>query len=45
MFQEFPRIKRKLWSGHLWSPSHFLWTTGHVSLDVLKKYGESQGDK
>jgi len=45
LFQEFPRIKRKLWGGHLWSPSYFLCTTGQVTLDALKKYVESQGDK
>lgn len=45
LFQEFPRIKRKLWGGHLWSPSYFLCTTGQVTLDSLKKYVESQGDK
>ena len=45
LFQEFPRIKRKLWAGHLWSPSYFLCTTGQVTLDALKKYVESQGDK
>ena len=45
LFQEFPRIKRKLWGSHLWSPSYFLCTTGQVTLDALKKYVESQGDK
>ena len=45
LFQEFPRIKRKLWGGHLWSPSYFLCTTGQITLDALKKYVESQGDK
>ena len=45
LFQEFPRIKRKLWGGHLWSPSYFLCTTGQVTLDALDKHVESQGDK
>jgi putative transposase len=45
LFQEFPRIKRKLWGVHLWSPSYFLCTTGQVTLDALKKHVESQGDK
>jgi len=44
LFQEFPRIKKKLWGGHLWSPSYFLCTTGQVTLDALKKYVESQGE-
>ena len=45
LFQEFLRIKRKLWGGHLWSPSYFSCTTGQVTLDALKKHVESQGDK
>ncbi|MBD3186130.1 IS200/IS605 family transposase [Candidatus Bathyarchaeota archaeon] len=45
LFQEFPRMKRELWGGHLWSPSYLLCTTGQVTLDCLKKYVASQGDK
>jgi putative transposase len=45
LFKEFPSIKSKLWDGHLWSPSYFLATTGQVTLDQLKKYVESQGQK
>ena len=43
LFKEFPEIKKKLWTGALWSPSYFLITTGQVTLDQLKKYVESQG--
>lgn len=43
LFKEFPEIKRKLWRGHLWSPSYFVCTTGQVTLDQLKRYVESQG--
>lgn len=45
LFQEFPRIKKKSWGGHLWSPSYFSCTTGQVTLDVLKKHVESRGEK
>ena len=34
--------KKQLCKGHLWSPSYFLATTGQVTLDMLKKYVESQ---
>lgn len=44
LFQEYPEIKMKLWKGHLWSRSYCLLTTGQTTLDVLKKYVESQGD-
>jgi REP element-mobilizing transposase RayT len=43
LFLKFPKIKQKLWNGHLWSPSYCLITTGQVTLDQLKKYVESQG--
>ena len=45
LFREFPEIKNQLWKNHLWSPSYFLATTGQVTLDILKKYVESQSFK
>jgi len=41
--RKFPQVKEKLWKGHFWSPSYFLATSGQVTLEVLKKYVESQG--
>jgi len=43
--RKFPEVKKKLWKGMFWSRSYFLATTGQVTLDVLKKYVESQGGK
>ena len=43
--QEFPEIKAMLWGGSFWSNSYFTASTGQVSLDVLMRYMESQGDK
>ncbi|WP_258188470.1 IS200/IS605 family transposase [Candidatus Hakubella thermalkaliphila] len=37
IFREFPEVKKKLWGGHLWSPSYFLRSTGQVTLEDLKK--------
>ncbi len=45
LFQEFPEIKIRLWRGHLWSRSYCLLTTGQTTLDVFKKYVESQGEE
>ncbi len=42
LFMEFPEIKLKLWKGRLWSRSYCLLTTDQTTLDVLKKYVESQ---
>jgi putative transposase len=41
--RNFPYVKKELWKGILWSSSYFLATTGQVTLDVLKRYVESQG--
>lgn len=43
LFQEFPEIRLKLWKGHLWSTSYCLLTTGQTTLDILKRYVQSQG--
>ena len=43
--KEFPSIRKKLWKEHFWSQSFCLLTTGGASIDVIKKYIESQGDK
>ena len=45
LFLEFPEIKLKLWKGHLWSRPYCLLTTGQTTLDVLRRYIESQGDE
>ncbi|MBO3801427.1 MAG: IS200/IS605 family transposase [Thermoproteota archaeon] len=42
--RNFPEVKEKLWKGVFWSPSYFLATTGQVTLGVLKKYVEEQGN-
>ena len=41
--KEFPEIRKTLWKEYFWSRSYFLMTTGGVTLDILKKYVESQG--
>jgi len=43
--RNFPEVKEKLWRNAFWSPSYFLATSGQVTLDVLKAYVESQGEK
>jgi putative transposase len=42
--RKFPEVKERLWKGVFWSPSYFLATTGQVTLDVLKRYVEEQGE-
>lgn len=43
--KEFPEIKEQLWADSFWSKSFFLATTGRVTLDTLKQYVETQGEK
>lgn len=42
IFQEFPQLKRRLWGGHLWSPSKYAVTVGGAPLETLKKYVQEQ---
>ena len=43
--KEFPHIKESLWKEMFWAQSYCLISTGGVSVDVIKHYIESQGDK
>jgi putative transposase len=45
LFQEFPWLKKRLWGGHLWSPSYYVTTVGGAPLETVKKYVESQRAK
>lgn len=43
--KEYPKIRTKLWKEYFWSRSFCLLTTGGVTIDVIKQYIESQGEK
>ena len=43
--KEFPEVKEQLWADSFWSKSFLLATTGGVTLDTLKQYIETQGEK
>ena len=40
LFLRFPELKKRLWGGHLWSPSYYVGTAGNVSSDTIRKYIE-----
>ena len=41
IFNEFPKVKEKLWGGHLWEQGYFYRTIGeHMTEDVIRKYIE-----
>ncbi len=37
-----PEIQRRLWKGHLWSPSYFVCSTGGAPLDQVRHHIENQ---
>ena len=41
--RKFPEVKQLLLNDAFWSRSYFLGTTGQVTLDVLKRYVDNQG--
>jgi putative transposase len=41
----YPKIKDRLWGDVFWSDSYCLITTGQTTLEQVKKYVESQGEK
>lgn len=43
--KEFSAIREKLWKEYFWSKSFCLITTGGASLDVVKQYIQTQGEK
>jgi putative transposase len=43
--KEYPEIKSKLWKEAFWSQSFCLLTTGGATIEVVRKYIESQGEK
>ncbi|SFP66688.1 putative transposase [Halolactibacillus halophilus] len=43
--KDFPYVRKKLWKDMFWSRSFCLLTSGDSSIDVVKKYIETQGIK
>ncbi len=43
--KEFPEIRLKLWQEQFWSQSFCLLTTGGASLEIVKEYIQTQGQK
>ena len=37
-------LEKKLWNGHLWSPSYYIATTNDNAIDNIKKYIKEQGN-
>ena len=37
LLMAFPHLKSKFWGGHLWNPSYYVGTAGHVSAETIKR--------
>lgn len=42
LFKKHPELKKEYWGGHIWSPSYYVGTAGHVSAETIQKYIENQ---
>lgn len=42
LFIAHPHLKHRLWEGHLWNPSTFVETVGHISEETVRRYIEEQ---
>ena len=42
LFIIHPELKLKLWGGHLWNPSTYIETIGHISEETILKYIQDQ---
>ncbi|MBS7531929.1 transposase [Hazenella sp. IB182353] len=45
LFLKFPRLKDKLWDGHLWNRSFYIETNGSISEETIRKYTQNQKKK
>lgn len=40
LFRQFPLLKKRSRGGHLWSPTYYVGTAGHVSAETIQRYIE-----
>ena len=45
LFVQHSELTQSLWNNHLWNPSTYVETIGHVSEETVKKYIEDQKSK
>ena len=43
--KEYPELRKALWKEMFWSRSFFLLTTGGVTIDIIRNYIETQGER
>jgi putative transposase len=45
LFTKHPDLKNILRSGHLWNPSYYVGSAGHVSSEIIQRYMDEQKTK
>ena len=45
LFLKHPELRKHLWGRHLWNPSTYVETIGHISEEVVRRYIENQKSK
>jgi putative transposase len=45
LFKKFPKLKNKLWGGHLWNPSYFVATVSKNTEQQIRQYIRNQQRK
>ena len=45
LFKSFPRLREKLYGGHLWNPSYFVATVSEQTEQQIRSYIQSQKEK
>ncbi len=45
LFLKHPELRKKLWGKHLWNPSTYIETIGHISEETVRKYIQDQKKK
>ena len=42
LFMKHPELKNRLWGRHLWNPSTYIETIGHISEETVRRYIQDQ---
>ena len=46
IYKQFPRVKKVLWGGHIWTSGYYVNTVGqNVNEDIIRKYVKEQGQQ
>ncbi|MBI4170986.1 MAG: IS200/IS605 family transposase [Candidatus Aenigmarchaeota archaeon] len=42
IFKQYPEARKQFRKGHIWSPSYYVGTAGHVSAEIIERYIQGQ---